>query len=119
MYLDKAGTLIEALPYIQHFQGATIVVKYGGSAMVDENLKRNVIQDVALLKLVGFRPIIVHGGGKDITKMLGKEPDQQEPGFSDGEGRGEGLRCLRKGRKPSSGVEENAGRGGHWLCRGY
>ena len=72
MYLDKAGTLIEALPYIQHFQGATIVVKYGGSAMVDENLKRNVIQDVALLKLVGFRPIIVHGGGKDITKMLGK-----------------------------------------------
>ena len=52
--------------------GATIVVKYGGSAMVDENLKRNVIQDVALLKLVGFRPIIVHGGGKDITKMLGK-----------------------------------------------
>ena len=73
MYLDKAGTLIEALPYIQHFQGATIVVKYGGSAMVDENLKRNVIQDVALLKLVGFRPIIVHGGGKDITKMLGNE----------------------------------------------
>lgn len=70
-YLDKAGTLIEALPYIQHFQGATIVVKYGGSAMVDDGLKKSVIKDVALLKLVGFRPIIVHGGGKDITKMLG------------------------------------------------
>ena len=77
-YLDKAGTLIEALPYIQHFQGATIVVKYGGSAMVDENLKKNVIKDVALLKLVGFRPIIVHGGGKDITKMLGRVGKESE-----------------------------------------
>lgn len=77
-YLDKAKTLIEALPYIQHFQGATIVVKYGGSAMVDEKLKKNVIKDVALLKLVGFRPIIVHGGGKDITKMLGRVGKESE-----------------------------------------
>ena len=72
LFLDKANVLIEALPYIQHFQGATIVVKYGGSAMIDHELKKSVIKDVALLKLVGFRPIIVHGGGKEITKWLNK-----------------------------------------------
>ena len=68
MYLDKANVLIEALPYIQRFNRKIIVIKYGGSAMVDEELKRNVIQDVVLLKLVGFKPIIVHGGGKEIRK---------------------------------------------------
>ena len=62
--LQKANVLIEALPYIQHFRGKTIIVKYGGSAMTDDELKKSVIKDVALLKLVGFRPIIVHGGGK-------------------------------------------------------
>ena len=72
LYLDKAGVLIEALPYIQRFQGATIIVKYGGSAMVDHELKKSVIKDVALLKLIGFRPIIVHGGGKEITHWLGR-----------------------------------------------
>ena len=77
-FLDKAGVLIEALPYIQHFQGATIVVKYGGSAMIDHELKKSVIKDVALLKLVGFRPIIVHGGGKEITKWLGKVGKESE-----------------------------------------
>lgn len=66
----KANTLIEALPYIRRFNGATIVVKYGGSAMLDEKLKYNVIKDVALLKLVGMRPIIVHGGGKEISKWV-------------------------------------------------
>ncbi len=71
-YLEKANVLIEALPYIQSFQGAVIVVKYGGSAMVEHDLKKNVIRDVALLKLVGFRPIIVHGGGKEITNMLSR-----------------------------------------------
>ena len=74
----KANTLIEALPYIRRFYGTTIVVKYGGSAMLDENLKYNVIKDVALLKLVGMRPIIVHGGGKEISKwvkMSGKEAE--------------------------------------------
>lgn len=60
-YLDKAEVLIEALPYIQRFNRKIIVVKYGGSAMVDEQLKEQVIQDVTLLKLVGFKPIIVHG----------------------------------------------------------
>ena len=68
----KAQTLIEALPYIQKFSGKKIVVKYGGSAMLDENLKFNVIQDVALLKLVGLKPIIVHGGGKEISKWIEK-----------------------------------------------
>ena len=68
-YLDKAEVLIEALPYIQRFNRKVIVVKYGGSAMVDDTLKEHVIQDVTLLKLVGFKPIIVHGGGKEISKM--------------------------------------------------
>ena len=67
-YLDKAEVLIEALPYIQRFNRKVIVVKYGGSAMVDDTLKEHVIQDVTLLKLVGFKPIIVHGGGKEISK---------------------------------------------------
>ena len=71
-YLDKAEVLIEALPYIQRFNRKIIVVKYGGSAMVDEELKARVIQDVTLLKLVGFKPIIVHGGGKEISHWVGK-----------------------------------------------
>lgn len=70
--LAKAEVLIEALPYIQRFNRKIIVVKYGGSAMVDEELKKHVIQDVTLLKLVGFKPIIVHGGGKEISKWVGK-----------------------------------------------
>ncbi len=76
-YLSKAEVLIEALPYIQKFNKKVIVVKYGGSAMVDEELKKRVIEDVSLLKLVGFKPIIVHGGGKEISgmvKRLGMEP---------------------------------------------
>ncbi len=72
LWVEKANVLIEALPYIQRFRGKTIVVKYGGSAMVDDRLKRSVIRDVALLKLVGFRPIIVHGGGKEITRWIEK-----------------------------------------------
>jgi acetylglutamate kinase len=75
--LQKAEVLIEALPYIQRFNRKIIVVKYGGSAMVDETLKQHVIQDVTLLKLVGFKPIIVHGGGKEISRWVeksGKEP---------------------------------------------
>lgn len=71
-YLKKAEVLIEALPYIQRFNRKVIVVKYGGSAMVDDELKKNVIKDVTLLKLVGFKPIIVHGGGKEISKWVEK-----------------------------------------------
>lgn len=75
--LDKAKVLIEALPYIQKFNRKIIVVKYGGSAMSNEELQKNVIKDVTLLKLVGFKPIIVHGGGKEISRWVskvGKEP---------------------------------------------
>lgn len=81
-YLDKAEVLIEALPYIQRFNRKVIVVKYGGSAMVDEELKKKVIQDVVLLKLVGFKPIIVHGGGKEISRWVGKVG--MEPEFKNG-----------------------------------
>ncbi|MCD8129889.1 MAG: acetylglutamate kinase [Lachnospiraceae bacterium] len=74
--MKKAEVLIEALPYIQQFNRRIVVIKYGGSAMSDETLQRNVIKDVTLLKLVGFKPIIVHGGGKEISrwmKKVGKE----------------------------------------------
>lgn len=82
MVMQKAEVLIEALPYIQRFNRKIIVVKYGGSAMVDENLKRQVIEDVVLLKLVGFKPIIVHGGGKEISKWVSKVG--MEPRFVNG-----------------------------------
>ena len=79
-YLDnitvKAETLIEALPYIRDFNSKKVVVKYGGSAMLDHNLEESVIKDVALLKLVGMQPIIVHGGRNG-----------KYPGFSEGAGR--------------------------------
>lgn len=80
--MQKAEVLIEALPYIQRFNKKIIVVKYGGSAMVDEELKKRVIQDVVLLKLVGFKPIIVHGGGKEISRWVGKAG--MEPQFVNG-----------------------------------
>ena len=70
--LKKAEVLIEALPYIQKFNRKIIVVKYGGSAMSNEELQKNVIKDVVLLKLVGFKPIIVHGGGKEISRWVSK-----------------------------------------------
>ena len=82
MYLDKAEVLIEALPYIQRFNRKIIVVKYGGSAMIDEELQQNVIKDVTLLKLTGFKPIIVHGVGKEISRWVGKVG--MEPKFING-----------------------------------
>lgn len=81
-YLDKASVLIEALPYIQRFNRKIVVVKYGGSAMVDPELKKSVIQDVVLLKLTGFKPIIVHGGGKEISRWVSKVG--MEPKFING-----------------------------------
>jgi len=76
--LQKAEVLIEALPYIQQFNRRIIVVKYGGSAMANEEFQRNVIKDVTLLKLVGFKPIIVHGGGKEISRWVGKVGKEAE-----------------------------------------
>ena len=81
-YLEKAEVLIEALPYIQRFNRRFIIVKYGGSAMGDEELKKHGIQDVTLLKLVGFKPIIVHGGGKEISRWVSKVG--MEPKFING-----------------------------------
>ncbi|MGN0388573.1 MAG: acetylglutamate kinase [Suilimivivens sp.] len=76
--LKKAEVLIEALPYIQKFNRKIIVVKYGGSAMSNGELQKNVIKDVTLLKLVGFKPIIVHGGGKEISRWVGKVGKEAE-----------------------------------------
>ncbi len=70
LLIKKAGILIEALPYIQHFAGKTIVVKYGGNAMINEELKNSVMEDLTLLKYIGLNPILVHGGGPDISAAL-------------------------------------------------
>src|SRR5690554_1187528 len=69
---DKAKILIEALPYIKKFSGKTFVIKYGGNAMVDDELKQQVINDIILMKYVGINPVIVHGGGPDINEWLAK-----------------------------------------------
>ncbi len=75
-YMQQARTLIEALPYIKKFNHAIVVIKYGGSAMTNDTLKRSVIKDITLMKLVGMKPVVVHGGGHMISRMLqrlGKE----------------------------------------------
>ena len=71
-YIEKAYVLIEALPYFNQFNGKTFVIKYGGSIMTDEKLKKNLFEDISLLKLVGINPVIVHGGGPAINEMLKK-----------------------------------------------
>lgn len=68
--IDKAKILVEALPYIKEFNGITVVIKYGGSALINEEIKTTVIQDIALMKFVGFKPVVVHGGGPDISTFL-------------------------------------------------
>lgn len=69
-YIDKAKILIETLPYINRFKGNTIVIKYGGSAIGDKKIKDTIIQDIALMKIIGFNPVVVHGGGTEINAML-------------------------------------------------
>jgi len=71
-YIYKAGVLIEALPYIKEFNGITVVVKYGGSALMDERIKQTIVKDIALMKFVGINPVVVHGGGPEINRMLDK-----------------------------------------------
>lgn len=68
--IDKAKILVEALPYIKEFSGITVVIKYGGSALINEQIKSTIMQDIALMKYVGFKPVVVHGGGPDINIML-------------------------------------------------
>lgn len=80
--INKASILAEALPYIQKFSGITVVIKYGGAALVNEEIKKTVMADIALMKYVGFKPVVVHGGGKDINKSL--ERVGIEPKFIDG-----------------------------------
>jgi acetylglutamate kinase len=75
--IQRAQGLVEALPYIRQFQGANIVVKYGGAAMVDPELKEKIIQDIALMAIVGMHPVVVHGGGPEVSalmKKLGMKP---------------------------------------------
>ena len=69
---QRAQTLIEALPYIQRYYGKTIVIKYGGNAMISEELRKAVIDDIVMLSLIGVRVIVVHGGGPEISAMLKK-----------------------------------------------
>jgi len=71
-FINKAEILIEALPYIQSLSGKTVVIKYGGNAMINEELKSSVMDDITLLKFVGINPVLVHGGGPDISQMLSK-----------------------------------------------
>ncbi len=78
----KAGVLVEALPYLRRFAGRTVVIKYGGAAMTEERLKESVAQDLVLLKTVGLDPVVVHGGGPEITEAMRRQGKQ--PVFKDG-----------------------------------
>lgn len=80
--INKAEVLTEALPYIKEFSGITVVIKYGGAALVNEDIKKTIIKDIALMKYVGFKPVVVHGGGKDINRAL--EKIGKQPEFKDG-----------------------------------
>jgi len=71
-YIDKAKILIEALPYIKKFNGITVVIKYGGSALNNDKIKNTIMADIALMKFVGFKPVVVHGGGPEINTMLNR-----------------------------------------------
>ncbi len=71
-YIEKANILVEALPYIKEFSGITVAIKYGGSALIDDEIKDTIIKDIALMKFVGIRPVIIHGGGPEINAMLNK-----------------------------------------------
>lgn len=80
--IERARTLIEALPYIREFYGRSMVIKYGGKAWLKEDLKRKITEDVVLMKYVGIRPVLVHGGGEAITEMMKRL--QLEPRFIEG-----------------------------------
>lgn len=76
--IKKAGILIEALPYMQKFSGKTVVIKYGGNAMINDELKNSVMEDITLLKYIGMHPVVVHGGGPDISSALKKSNIQSK-----------------------------------------
>ncbi len=81
-HIDKAKVLIEAIPYIKSFRNKTVVIKYGGSAMVDENIKKMMIQDIALFRLIGINIVVVHGGGPFINETLDRM--NKKPIFKEG-----------------------------------
>lgn len=76
--IAKAGVLIEAVPYIRTYHGKTFVIKYGGNAMINEELKHGVMQDIVLLKFLGINPVVIHGGGPEITRMLKRVGKQSQ-----------------------------------------
>lgn len=76
--IAKAAILVEAIPYIRTFHGKTFVIKYGGNAMINEELKQGVMQDIVLLKLLGINPVVIHGGGPEITQMLKRVGKQSQ-----------------------------------------
>ena len=80
--IERANTVVEVLPYIQKFSGKTVVVKYGGNAMVDEKLKSSFARDIVLMKSVGMNPIVVHGGGPQIGKTLQIKINNRGPEIS-------------------------------------
>jgi acetylglutamate kinase len=80
--IEKAQVLIEALPYIRRFAGSVVVVKYGGSAMIEPQIKNSIIQDIAMMKRIGMRPVVVHGGGNAITELMDKLGKKSK--FADG-----------------------------------
>ena len=102
--MAKASTLIEALPWLAEFAGQTIVIKYGGNAMVDDTLKRAFAADVVFLRRVGLKPVVVHGGGPQISSML-KRLDISS------EFRG-GLRVTARFPSPTSGEDSGRNQGG-------
>ena len=87
-HTQKVDILIEALPYISRFKDIIVVVKYGGNAMINDELKKSVMQDVLMMKSVGIKPIIVHGGGPFITEMMDKlSMERNDEGCRNGFGR--------------------------------
>ena len=102
----KADILSEALPYIRRFHGSTIVVKYGGNAMIDERLKESFAHDVVLLKLVGMNPVVVHGGGPQIDEALERSRQESDvhPGHAGHRRRDDGSRRMGAGRRSAAGT---------------
>ncbi len=141
--IRKAETLMEALPYIQRFRGATVVIKYGGHAMIQPELKQSVMQDVVLMESVGVKPVIVHGGGPEITALtqrMGTNRSSSRPARHHAEtldvaemvlaaswrarssrtcrARRPRRRPLRQGRRPDPRAPaQGQGRPRHRLCR--
>ena len=120
--IKKANVLIEALPYIRTFRGKTVVIKYGGNAMMDGSLKERFAQDIVLLKYVGLNPVIIHGGGPQIDKMLQSSRHRGEiPPWSPRDGRSHhgdrGNGACREDQHGDHGLDQSAWREGRRVER--